>query len=434
MLRYPARYLPAIVLISLCSCAGPHSGRRGGALLGPPSLQVAFDSASATAHLRWECPDVPSFRHYQVERSTGREFKVLAQVEGRKDTTYDDGGLLGNTTYRYRIVSTYGKDGGQEQSLTSVTVEGGIHGFVNTWPLSDGFLPTRLVVDERGTVSVLGAGAGWVERFDWGGNPLGHWEFTSAPLACLETGTLDGPAAALDADGNLYVVYNTLEPGGGPAASWTKFSRDGKILWTAPLATVFARHIAINGDQIYVESISQLQQFSVDGERLSEYRVPALLVSSLRFWRGAFAALVEPLNVSTLGWQAPRLVVYSGIQRGEVQVAMGRDPLSPEDHGAGLLNRPSDFAPAEGPDRAFVVNSGRSRIEVFREGSYLTRWGTEGDEHGAFQFRGRARVIDDIAAGTTREKEVVAGGIARDRQGFVYVADTFNNRIQKFQP
>jgi sugar lactone lactonase YvrE len=31
-------------------------------------------------------------------------------------------------------------------------------------------------------------------------------------------------------------------------------------------------------------------------------------------------------------------------------------------------------------------------------------------------------------------KEVVAGGIARDHDGFIYVADTFNGRIQKFAP
>ena len=32
------------------------------------------------------------------------------------------------------------------------------------------------------------------------------------------------------------------------------------------------------------------------------------------------------------------------------------------------------------------------------------------------------------------DKEVVAGGIAHDHDGFVYVADTFNGRIQKFAP
>jgi hypothetical protein len=39
-----------------------------------------------------------------------------------------------------------------------------------------------------------------------------------------------------------------------------------------------------------------------------------------------------------------------------------------------------------------------------------------------------------MATGATAERRVVAGGIARDQQGHIYVADTFNHRIQKFQP
>ena len=99
-----------------------------------------------------------------------------------------------------------------------------------------------------------------------------------------------------------------------------------------------------------------------------------------------------------------------------------------------MLSRPSDFAAAESPDRVFIVNAGNSRIEVFREGAYLTRWGREGVDEGTFDFSGLARVVTDISTGATREQTVVAGGIARDRHGYLYVADTFNNRIQKFQP
>ena len=50
------------------------------------------------------------------------------------------------------------------------------------------------------------------------------------------------------------------------------------------------------------------------------------------------------------------------------------------------------------------------------------------------RIHGRATVIEDMTLGTTHHREVVAGGIALDRQGYVYVADTFNNRIQKFRP
>ena len=429
--RHPSLFAVAAVLLSI-ACTGRFRGPAPG-LSGPPALRVDFDSAAAAARLQWEVAEMADFRRYRVERSVGQETRLVAELGDRADTAFVDAGLLGNTVYRYRVVCQYGPAGEEAQSLASTVVEGGIHRLVNTWSLPPGFAPTRLVV-HGGTVAVVGAGSGRVARFDRGGNPLGSWTFTAAPLACLETGTLDGPGVAADGEGGLYVVYNVLGGGVPPEARWTKFAADGQIEWTRPLEAVFARHIAIDGERLYVESISQLHQFGRDGEPLSEYRVPALLVSSLRFWKGAFAALVEPLNVSQLGWEAPRLVLYGGVDRAQVSQTIGRDPLSERDRGAGLLHRPSDFATTTDPDRAFVVNAGYSRIEVFREGAYLTRWGRAGDGDGEFRFTGSFRVVDDMATGSTRQREVVAGGIARDSQGFLYVADTFNDRIQKFQP
>ena len=99
-----------------------------------------------------------------------------------------------------------------------------------------------------------------------------------------------------------------------------------------------------------------------------------------------------------------------------------------------MLRRPSDFvADPEGP-RVFVVNAGSDRIEVFREGEFLTAWGEGGEGAGQFRFEGRATVIQGLRTSMTTEAEVVAGGIGRDDRGYIYVADTFNNRIQKFGP
>jgi len=44
-------------------------------------------------------------------------------------------------------------------------------------------------------------------------------------------------------------------------------------------------------------------------------------------------------------------------------------------------------------------------------GNFVTKWGSEGGGHGEFNE---------------------PGGIAVDSSGFIYVADTNNNRIQKF--
>jgi len=88
----------------------------------------------------------------------------------------------------------------------------------------------------------------------------------------------------------------------------------------------------------------------------------------------------------------------------------------------------------EALSRAFVVNAGLGRIEVFRENRFLTRWGREGQAEGEFRFSGEVPVIEDLNRAVMVQRQVVAGGIARDPEGYIYVADTFNNRVQKFQP
>ena len=402
-------------------------------LAAPPPLTATFSSEEAAAHLVWRSVPSAGFLYGEIQRATEGEFAPIARVESAADTTFTDAGLLANTQYRYRVVNFFGEDEAAHELISSVAA-GGFHGRVASWALAEGAAPTRLAISRSGTVFVVGAGAGRVERFDRAGRALGAWVYTPEPLACMETSALDGPALALDDDDHLYVVYNLHRPSQKPEAFWTKFAPDGRLLWTRPLAGLFARHIVIDGAAIYIESISQLQLFDPAGQPQTQYAIPALLVASLRLWQGRFAALIEPLALRAGDWQAPRLVVYDEPQRAAASRVIGRDPKSHQDRGNGLLLRPTDFAVDETTDRAFVVNAGHSRIEVFQQGHYLTRWGEEGAGDDQFRFAGRIPVVVDMATGEQDEREVVAGGIARDAEGFIYVADTFNDRIQKFQP
>jgi DNA-binding beta-propeller fold protein YncE len=69
-------------------------------------------------------------------------------------------------------------------------------------------------------------------------------------------------------------------------------------------------------------------------------------------------------------------------------------------------------------DRLYVADGGNHRIQVFDStGQFLMTWGEEGSGKGQFKFS---------HAGDTD------GGMAVDAQGNVYVADSYNFRIQKF--
>jgi len=76
-----------------------------------------------------------------------------------------------------------------------------------------------------------------------------------------------------------------------------------------------------------------------------------------------------------------------------------------------------------GDQRVYVLDAGNGRIQVFDfDGNYITQWGHRGSGPGAFDF-GSGRVPEDFA-----------GSIAVDDEGYIYVFDAGNRRIQKFSP
>jgi len=81
-----------------------------------------------------------------------------------------------------------------------------------------------------------------------------------------------------------------------------------------------------------------------------------------------------------------------------------------------------------GPDgRIFVLDLDNVRIMVLDSArGYVTQWGSFGSDPGEFDFgRGSQRPSGELD---------FAGSIAVDDQGYIYVADELNQRIQKFSP
>ena len=77
--------------------------------------------------------------------------------------------------------------------------------------------------------------------------------------------------------------------------------------------------------------------------------------------------------------------------------------------------------------RLYVLDAGNARIAVFdKDGNYITEWGGHGSDPGTFNF-------GDETLRADRGLQLL-GSIAGDDDGFIYVADVFNRRIQKFAP
>jgi sugar lactone lactonase YvrE len=80
----------------------------------------------------------------------------------------------------------------------------------------------------------------------------------------------------------------------------------------------------------------------------------------------------------------------------------------------GYFNNPTDIAIDNRNGDIYVVDTGNNRVQRFNsEGNFLSEFGQFGSENGSFN---------------------APWGIAIDNQGFVYVSDSKNARVQKFMP
>ncbi|MBT4502781.1 MAG: hypothetical protein HOC74_33925 [Gemmatimonadetes bacterium] len=131
------------------------SNRQEGRLV-LPAVQLSdpmFDSATASATVRWTPYAGPRFRAYQVLRSTaGQISQVVTEIEDRSVASFVDTGLVGNTEYFYKIgVATL-----FDEEIVSPPVSGGFHRLVATWPLElDEETYVRLYAEEEGRLTVL---------------------------------------------------------------------------------------------------------------------------------------------------------------------------------------------------------------------------------------------------------------------------------------
>lgn len=120
--------------------------------------------------------------------------------------------------------------------------------------------------------------------------------------------------------------------------------------------------------------------------------------------------------VDATGFLARRGAVWPAAQTGPISVGAGLG----EGEGELIVPLSVDLSP---DGRIYVLDAANDRIQAFdAEGRYITQWGGSGAGAGEFDF-GSGFVAQDFH-----------GSVAVDDEGFIYVADVGNRRIQRFAP
>ncbi len=188
----------------------------------------------------------------------------------------------------------------------------------------------------------------------------------------------------------------------------------------ASLSSEYAT-LSIVGETVAITSGADAYSMGPDGQTLA-YDPFDTPVAETRVWRTG--------RTQSIGVALP-LEHRIAFSRTSVSLMSGRlsfpGLFGTSEIGTGLGNGAGEFAfplsfdvAADG--RFYVLDAGNSRIQVFdSDGAYITQWGNPGSDAGEFDF--------SPAGGGD-----FAGSIAVDDDGFIYVADVGNGRIQKFAP
>jgi len=196
------------------------------------------------------------------------------------------------------------------------------------------------------------------------------------------------------------------------AALWTD-----RRQWATCLAAV--------GDRLLVTGRNVAATIDADGA-VAEHTPLSYWVGEIRAWE---AGLFYGLGVCQPG--AGRLEFGRYSSRSALPwTDIITSPLGPWlEHGVSPLFYPISFD--VGPDgRLYVLDADGPRVLVFDSGrKYITEWGGHGSGAGVFDLGRGGRV-----PGSAEGELGFQGSICVDDEGYIYVADVENQRIQKFAP
>jgi sugar lactone lactonase YvrE len=270
--------------------------------------------------------------------------------------------------------------------------------------------PSGVAVDGEGNLYVVDFGANFVQKFSPGGQPLARFgQKGSAP------GQFAGPMdVAVDVSGNVYVAdtnnqrVQKLSPTGQPLASWGS-GGDGPGQFWLPSG------VAVDDQgKIYVADRGnhRIQVLSATGQPLSQWgsRGPA----PGQFWSPSDVAVDAKGQIYVADSSNQRVQVLS--PTGEPLAQWGWQGVDP-----GQFELPSSVA-VDASGNVYVSDTRNGRIQkLSNSGQPLAAWGI---------VTGANTPRPAPEPGTFTSP----GGLAVDKSGALYVADTRNQRVQKLAP
>jgi tripartite motif-containing protein 71 len=263
--------------------------------------------------------------------------------------------------------------------------------------------PVGIALDAEGNIYVLDVGNSRVQKFDRNGEFLLMWGTAGSGDGQFQISKIDDGSVALDTEGNVYV---------GDVDNYRiqKFDRNGNFLlkWGAPGVDEgqFSEiaDIAIDKqNSVYVSDwgSSTIQKFDPNGRLLLRWAPRGPLDSQP----------IQPTSLAIDG-QGNLLVYY---EVGRLQKFDGKGHFLLEYSLPQVADRPMGIGTvaADGQGDIYIGDIYAHRIvKLDRNGKFLTVWGSQGVGEGQFDRIQR---------------------IAVDNEGYVYVTDWFNNRVQRFR-
>ncbi|MCL4297056.1 MAG: zf-HC2 domain-containing protein [Anaerolineae bacterium] len=296
--------------------------------------------------------------------------------------------------------------------------------FLSQWSRGDGqfIRPGSLIVDNQDNLYVLDDGTGYIHKFDRTGQFLTRWggiggrdgEFTTIQQA------------AADAQGNIYVVdvsarIQKFDPNGQFLGRWgTIGEEDGQFLGPSGVAIDAQGYIHISDT-----SSGRIQIFDQQGQFLAKWGSQG--TDDGQFTREPTDIAIDKQgNIYISDFYGNNVQKFRQPRAVANEIEKDRQPTDsiPEfvwkiSGDPNPLSHPSGLG-IDAQGNIYVVDTGNNRIQKFdSEGQFLMMWGSPGSGEGQFNF------IVPKGAGA-------AGDVAVDSQGNIYVADSGNTRIQKF--